>query len=97
MTKSEKNRIDGFHRIGCIITGSPQYDVHHITDCGRRMGHLFTIPLHPWFHRGYTGGDSVASCRVAWGPSLELDKKSFVEQFGTELELLAKTNAKLKS
>ena len=68
--------------------------VHHITDSGRRLGHLFTIPLCPWHHQGYVRPGMTSSKMVArFGPSLAKSRKDFESTFGTELELLSKVRA----
>ena len=102
MTKAEKSRILSFGSIGCIVSnlyfdapGTP-YDVHHLTECGRRMGWLYTIPLAPWYHRGVPlQGMSQKWMTENYGPSLAKSKSEFVEAFGTELQLLAKVNKML--
>lgn len=96
MTKAERQRIESFRNIGCIVSGSSEYDVHHLTEGGRRLGHLFTIPLHPWFHRGVPeDGWSQSAMEQAFGPSLAKSKRAFVERFGTEAQLLQKVNERL--
>lgn len=68
--------------------------VHHITDCGRRMGHLFTIPLCPWHHQGYVKpGKTSAKMEAIFGPSLAKNKTDFERVFGTELELLERVRS----
>lgn len=63
--------------------------VHHITDCGRRMGHMFTIPLCPWHHQGYCkSGMSSKAMTDRFGPSLAKSRRDFERIFGTELDLL---------
>lgn len=57
--------------------------VHHITSGFRRMGHLFTIPLCPGHH---TGTDR---------PSVHGAKRTFEQQYGTQLELLAELQVAL--
>lgn len=96
MTNADKQRIADFRKIGCCISGSSQYDVHHLVE-GYRLGDAFTIPLHPWYHRGvpFENHDNV-DMLAKFGPSLALHKKRFIEKFGTERELLAKVNEKLK-
>jgi len=99
MTKAEKARILSFGNIGCIVSnvyfnepGTP-YDVHHLTIAGRRLGHMHTVPLSPWFHRGVPlPGKSQAWMTENYGPSLAKSKAAFERAFCTELELLAKTN-----
>jgi hypothetical protein len=54
----------------CVVCnhGAPS-DCHHITDCGRRLGHEFTIPLCYDCHRGDNGFSGKK--RSAWDKSLE--------------------------
>ena len=53
----------------CICNHPPPSDCHHITDCGRRIGHLFTLPLCYEDHRGRRGFSGLD--RSAWDKSLE--------------------------
>lgn len=85
--------------IGCIVNylqGKPGVpaDVHHIVQGGKRMGHSYTIPLSAWLHRGIKPWPtmSVDANTAQYGPSLAHNKRAFVERYGTELELLEKTN-----
>ena len=99
--KASQRRIDGLHRLGCIVTltyhdNFAPGDIHHITDCGRRMGDRFTICLTPWYHRGVcTWPHSPKEMEKIYGPSLALSKRKFTAAFGTELELLESTNSLL--
>ena len=53
----------------CIICEHPPpSDCHHITDCGRRIGHRFTLPLCYEDHRGDRGFSGMN--RGAWDKSL---------------------------
>ena len=100
-TKSDGDRIRKFERLGCIACrkdGRPEkvgYDVHHITDNGRRLGHLYTIPLCPWHHRGYV------ECKPEYVtdddihrdvPSLAKSKRDFVAKYGSEMDLWVEVN-----
>lgn len=89
-TKAESERIRRIVDYGCIVsrikwrTYAPP-DVHHLLDGGRNIGHWFTIPLSPWFHRGVTlSGMSQKEMTRVYGPSLELDKDAFETAFGTD-------------
>lgn len=93
-TKSESNRIDRMLRLGCIITRlkfgtySPA-ECHHIVD-GYRLGHWWSLPLNPWYHRGVF--DSRNASRVdmerVYGPSIAHGIPPFVDAHGkTEIEL----------
>lgn len=101
-TKAEQARIDSFRHIGCIVSRvfygeHVDYDVHHLTDCGRRLGHAFTIPLSPWYHRGVVpDGLTHAEALDYFGPSLALSKLKFIQRFSTERQLLAKVNELLE-
>ena len=56
-TKAQQARFERIKEIGCICCLKTLYvyeppEIHHITDCGRRRGHDYTIGLCPWHHRG---------------------------------------------
>ena len=57
-TTAEQERIDRMlAEIGCVLTyikfrvHAPA-ECHHITVGRKRLGHLYTIPLSCWYHRG---------------------------------------------
>lgn len=89
-------KVAAFGCIACKLrlgTHEPT-TVHHITDSGRRLGHLFTIPLCPWHHQGIIKyGATGKKMEAVFGPSLAKSKAEFVRVFGTELELLEKVKA----
>lgn len=98
-TKAEQERIDKFRWIGCVVSHvflnlkEVPYDVHHLVEGGKRLGHAFSIPLSPWFHRGIPpDGMNVIEATARYGPSLALNPKRFKEHFGTDRELLEATN-----
>jgi hypothetical protein len=99
-TQAEAQRFAEFHDIGCVVTlvylhrHEYSYDVHHIVRDGVRMGHLFTIPLSLWFHRGLLPEHmSLKDAESRLGPSMARDKEAFVQEFGTEFELLEMVDA----
>lgn len=54
----------------CGVCGAySNIEVHHITHCGRRLGHYFTLPLCIFCHRGERGFSG--NNRGAWDKSLE--------------------------
>ena len=59
--------------------------MHHIVQGNRRLGHLFTLPLCPPHHQG--DGRAV--------PSVHFTKRTFVQRYGSELELLAELQVEL--
>ena len=83
-TKLEREWMAAIASLGCIacrkdgIPDSPAC-VHHIISGGRRMGHLFTVPLCPEHHK--SDGRNV--------PSIHYQKRTFVQRYGSELDLLA--------
>lgn len=101
-TKAQKRRFLRLQDVGCIcclkegFTGVP-VDVHHLVDKGYRKhsgGHDATLPLCPWHHRGEPpSGLTVSEALFVAGPSLALNKKLFVQTYGTERELLEEVNA----
>lgn len=87
-TKAESDRMTRIVEYGCIVSRlkwriySPP-DVHHLLDGGRRMGHWYTIPLNPWFHRGICeSGMSQRDMARVYGPSMALDLPGFEFEFG---------------
>lgn len=82
-TKVEAEWMQSIAELGCIACRKDGYSspasVHHIISGGRRMGHLFTLPLCFLHHQG--DGRQV--------PSVHFTKRTFVARYGSELELLA--------
>ena len=79
-TKAESDHMEAVAALGCIISGQPA-EVHHIAGHGVRASHYETIPLSAHHHRNGPIGEAVHSGR-----------RSFEARYGTERELLAKTN-----
>lgn len=96
-TKADRLRYDAFRHFGCIVSHLyfdrfEFYDVHHLVE-GYRLGNQFTIPLNPWYHRGLCPDElTMDGALEYYGPSMKLDKESFVKRFGTERYLLGKVN-----
>jgi hypothetical protein len=97
-TKAESERMEKLSRMGCIVTrlcfgAYKDADVHHITSGGRRLGHMSTIPLSPWYHRAVPDSNMTPQLmREFYGPSLAESKAEFEARFGTEAYLLEQTN-----
>lgn len=92
-TVLEQRWMDAIVAYGCIAchVGGFGYSespaVHHILRGGRRLGHLFTLPLcDPGHHQG--GELNFKISRHPW-------KARFEAKYGTELELLAKLKTEL--
>jgi hypothetical protein len=67
-TKAESAHMARVAELPCCVCGDWPVHIHHITQCGRRLGHKFTLPLCPECHmgrRGFSGLD-----RSAWDKSL---------------------------
>jgi len=65
-------------------------EIHHLLSGGKRRGHLFTVGLCQWHHRGippFGWGDAEALYEL--GPSLAKGSKPFRAVFGTDDDLLA--------
>ena len=87
-TKEESAWMDSISRLGCIVCllqghpGTPA-EVHHMLSGGRRIGHLWTLPLCCPGHHRYGDGVKKIS-RHNW-------KSQFEAAYGTESELLKRT------
>jgi hypothetical protein len=91
-------RFAKLYALGCVVSRIffgrwEPADIHHLVEGRKRLGHQFTIPLSPWFHRGVPPADLRPSeATKALGPSLAMSKRDFVAAYGTERELLEQTN-----
>lgn len=100
-TKAQQSRFDALKEQGCVLCremglGRIPPEIHHITDCGRRLGHDYTIPLCCWHHRGTPWTcDRPSQEESTLGPSLARNKRAFVSQFGTEREILDRVENQL--
>ena len=89
-TKVEREWMDRIRALGCVacvkdgINDTPG-EIHHIVQGNRRLGHLHTLVLCPAHHRG--DGRQV--------PSVHFTKRTFVQRYGSELELLAELQVEL--
>lgn len=93
-TAAEKERIDRMMALGCVLTWLKygerrSAECHHITVGRKRLGHWYSIPLTPWYHRGEVfPGATRGGMRAMYGASLADGSKAFVASHGyTELEL----------
>jgi hypothetical protein len=86
-TAAERAWMDSIASFGCIVCWlhhgiKTPAAVHHILSGGRRMGHLYTIPLcDPGHHQGGSDTGPFIS-RHPW-------KARFESAYGTEMDLLA--------
>jgi hypothetical protein len=88
MTRAEREWLDLITRLGCIVCmlegmGATPAEPHHMLSAGRRMGHLFTIPLCPLHHRSGRNDAQVVS--------RDQNQRRFERRYGTEAYLLEKT------
>ena len=93
-TKLEAARMRRLKELPCvacestwILQKSPT-EIHHLLSGNKRKGHMFTIPLCGWHHRGIAEGD---------GPSLAHGSKPFHAAFGSDSDLLDATNRMLNA
>lgn len=107
-TKAEQARFDKMKEMGqCVacyqrgIHGRGYIEIHHLLSGNRRIGHMATVSLCPWHHRGLIQESddddfrSVAKMTEAFGPSLANGSKPFRAEFGSDKELLDLQNALL--
>ena len=87
-TKAEKLHMDKVAQLGCYVCKAPA-TLHHIRNngkgnvgIGKRSSHFEVIPLCFEHHQGCTG--------------IHLDKKNFIEKYGTEAEILEAVLLELK-
>lgn len=84
---AEFDRMFRLKQMPCLINNGDCQgvtEVHHLTDGGRRLGHMFTVPLCQWHHT--QGHDSYHRSR-----------KPFMQRYGDNAELLRKANKLLEA
>lgn len=65
-------------------------DYNHAKSGNLRRGHAFGYALCTWHHRRHPlGGNSFATMREIYGPSLMDGSRTFHETYGTDDELIA--------
>lgn len=111
-TKAEQARFDQMKEMGqCVacyqlgIHGWGYIEIHHLLSGNKRIGHMATVSLCQWHHRGVweSGFDhkqesyfrSIEKYAGLYGPSLAHGSKPFRAKFGSDMELLALQNALL--
>jgi len=98
-TKAESAHIDAIKARSCVIAyllgmRKVPCEAHHLTEGSkhgaRRLGHMQTVGLNPYSHRGVPFGNwSIEKCRATFGPSLANEPKAFREKYPDELLLQA--------
>lgn len=83
--KVEREWMDAIVQVGCCIClreglGRTPAEVHHMLSGGRRMGHLFTLPLCYTHHRSGRNDAQVVS--------RDQNQRRFEARYGREAELL---------
>ncbi|MCD9005199.1 Ref family protein [Luteimonas sp. XNQY3] len=99
-TREESAWIDTVKRLGCLCCRArgyphdpdgPVVEAHHLLYGGIRRGHLHTVGLCAWHHRGrlIVYGWSHAQHRQFLGPSLAEGSGPFRVEFGDDESLMA--------
>lgn len=93
-TQAEQARFRKLIDLGCIacringVVTRGAIEIHHLVEGNKRLGHSFTIPLCIWHHRGV----AESTMEMLKGPSLARNKRAFLEEYGTERQLLDAVN-----
>ena len=100
--KAEQARFDKMKEMGqCVacyqrgIHGRGHIEIHHLLSGNKRIGHMATVSLCVWHHRGIADEGTAFMTKCALGPSLAHGSKPFRAEFGTDAELLVLQNALL--
>lgn len=107
-SKADQARLDAIHNLPCVcclsmhVSQPGPTEAHHLVDKGNREasgGHQATAAICSWHHRaevpmGEFFGASKEWLLLRFGPSMKYQggKGEFELCFGTQRELLAKTN-----
>ncbi len=93
--------------IGCIIAhklglGFVPCEKHHLLTTGlhgngKRRGEAYTVGFNPWTHQGKPFGEwDKARCFEVCGPAYAKAPRAFRELYGSDEELLAYQNARIR-
>ena len=98
-TVEEAARIVAVKSCECVACGfPPPCDAHHLLSGGRRRGHMFTIGLCVYCHRGHPwAGRTGRWMRANHGPSLMDGSKLFHATYGDDETLLQKQERLLEA
>lgn len=99
-TRAEAEWIEAVKSAGCLCciargfphdSNGPLVEAHHLLSGGIRRGHLFTVGLCQWHHRGrlIVSGWDHADHRHHLGPSLAEGSVPFHAAFGSDDDLYA--------
>lgn len=99
MTKDERDWVHHVKHHGCLLCelrgyprepGGPLAEAHHLLSGGIRRGHMFTVGLCPWHHRGalIVMGWNHKTHRQRLGPALSEGSVPFQAEFGPDDGLL---------
>lgn len=72
--------------------GNQYIEIHHLLIGNKRIGHMATVSLCPWHHRGIAEYLTAPETEASIGPSLANGSKPFRAMFGTDKELLDMQN-----
>lgn len=89
-TREEKEHMGKIALMQCCVANSdcsPGTEVHHITKTGRRLGHMFTIPLCFNHHHNQTP--------LPYGEAVHKGTKTFESKYSTQEELFKLTMERL--
>lgn len=91
--------IEQHAKAGKRLTQPFPTEADHLVDKGSRVlsgGHMATIPLDGWHHRGQVlPGHTSSQMAAIYGPSKALNKKAFDERYGGPRILLVETDARI--
>jgi hypothetical protein len=96
-TAEEQKWLDKVAQMGCVVCrlsygAFVPNEIQHLTSGGRRKGHMHTIPLCEWHHRGVAkNGMTPEYMTSIMGPSFAHSRKDFETTFGSEEYLLEET------
>lgn len=103
-TPAEAARLEAVRALPCLAcmmalrVQVQRTEAHHQLSGNVRIGHDATIPLCEWHHQGKLPNPKVNSAQMeaSHGPSLARSSKAFHARFGTDAELLDRTNKLLR-
>lgn len=68
-TKAESEWMEQVAQLCCVVTGERGVQIHHLVECGRRLGNDYVLPVSVFTHRDiykFSFAEQLELCKQVW-------------------------------
>lgn len=68
-TKTELDWMSKVALLPCVVTGERGVQIHHLVECGRRLGNYYVLPVSVFTHRDIyklSFAEQLEMCKQVW-------------------------------